>query len=169
MPIPRILLLSLCVGGAAFAETPGLGVPVKESAITSITVFADGENLPPGSGTVAEGERLYQQQCMSCHGVDGRDGINAPLVGGHAALHQSPAQRTIGSFWPYAVPVFDYIRRAMPYAEPGTLTDDQVYALVAYLLHANDIVGADARLNADSLRAVKMPNRARFFSQFDLP
>lgn len=170
MRIPKTLLIvSLGLGSTAYSQTPGLGVPIAEAAVESITVFADGENLPPGSGTVAEGQRLYQQQCAACHGPGGKGGINDPLVGGHSALDKAPAPRTIGSFWPYAVPVFDYIRRAMPYAAPGTLTDDQVYALVAYLLHTNEIIGADTRLDAERLRGVKMPNRERFFSTFDLP
>ena len=106
--------------------------------------------------------RKYSKLC-------GQSGINDRLAGGHVALDEIPQARTLGSFWPYAVPIFDYIRRAMPYANPGTLRDDEVYALTAYLLHVNGVIEADTILNAERLAAIKMPNRDRFFSQFKLP
>ena len=154
---------------AAFADGPNLGVPIEESAADSITIFADGRGLPPGSGDVAAGKALFETQCAACHGAGGQQGTNDWLVGGHVALDEQPRHRTVGSYWPYAPPLFDYIRRAMPYRNPGTLTSDEIYALVAYLLHANGLWPQDQPLDAKGLAGIKMPNRARFFSRYPLP
>ena len=169
MSMYRLVLGLFLFTANASAEVPQLGEPVDESEVNAITVFADGAGLPQGQGSVAEGRLIYERQCIACHGVGGQGGINDQLVGGHVGLEEIPQKRTIGSYWPYAVPVFDYIRRAMPYANPGSLTNDQIYALTAYLLHANGVVAEDAVLDAESLRAIQMPNRVRFFSDFKLP
>lgn len=161
--------LLLMVSANVMAEAPRLGEPVGEAEVGAITVFANGEGLPPGQGSVLQGRAIYQQQCLACHGVEGQGGINDQLVGGHVAFDDVPQARTIGSYWPYAAPVFDYIRRAMPYANPGSLSNDQVYALTAYLLYANELLSEDATLDAGALAAIRLPNRERFFSQFKLP
>ena len=151
------------------ADTPDLGVPITESEVQDITVQANGDGLPPGQGSVRQGEQLYTQHCMACHGVGGKGGINDQLQGGGKPLHEAVEVRTIGSYWPYAATVFDYVRRSMPYAQPGSLSNDEVYALTAYLLFLNKIVEGDTELDAAGLRAVKMPNRTRFFSRYKLP
>ena len=102
--------------------------------------------------------------CVACHGPDGEQGLNDQLAGG-----ELPYKRTIGTYWPYAPTVFDYIRRAMPYHGAGQLTNDETYALVAYLLHLNDIVDSDEVIDAVALAAIEMPAREIFFSSFPLP
>ena len=104
-----------------------------------------------------------------CHGERGVGGVNDTLAGGQVGLNEQPATRTIGSYWPYAPPLFDYIRRAMPYHTPGALTDDEIYSLTAYILHINGLWDAKTPLDAAALSGVTMPNRARFYSTFELP
>ena len=147
--------------GIGRAATP------DEIAARDIDIGPDGAGLPPGRGTAAEGAVIYAARCASCHGKTGKEGPNDVLVGRYAAsgfkFSQNPAlPRTIGSYWPYATTVFDYVRRAMPPAEPGSLTDHEVYALVAHLLAWNELVAADAVMDAASLPKVQMPARDRF-------
>ena len=130
-------------------------------ALWDIDVKPDGDGLPPGSGSVEEGRRLYQVQCMACHGPTGTEGPNDRLVPS-GAWEQWPQGRAVGGYWPYATTLFDYVRRAMPQATPGSLSDDQVYALSAYVLHLNGLLSADATLDSASLAAVEMPARHRF-------
>lgn len=133
-------------------------------------VGAEGAELPPGSGTVDEGRALYDRLCASCHGPGGTGGIapNPALVGrdstaeGFRFAENPKAGKTIGNYWPYATTLFDYIRRAMPMATPGSLGDAEVYALTAYLLAANQVIPDSTRLDAAALRAVRMPYRDRF-------
>ena len=123
----------------------------------------DGKGLPPGSGSVTEGETLFAAQCAGYHGDFGEGKARYPaLIGGRGSLATSAPVRTVTSYWPYAPTLFDYIRRTMPYAAPQTLSADQVYALVAYILSSNDLLPADARLDAARLAAVRMPNRNGF-------
>ena len=145
-------------------ESPQLGEALTQEEVETydFVVLPDGAGLPAGSGTAREGRELYAQHCLACHGESGRDGINDALAGGHGTLDGPQPERTIGSYWPYATTIFDYVRRAMPYQQPGTLSDDQVYALTAYLLHINGIVDIEERLDADTLPAVRMPNRDGF-------
>jgi S-disulfanyl-L-cysteine oxidoreductase SoxD len=145
----------------------GRAATAEEIAARDIDIGPDGAGLPPGRGTAAEGAKIYAARCASCHGKTGTEGPNDVLVGRHSApgfkFSQDPAlRRTIGSYWPYATTVFDYIRRAMPPAEPGSLTDNEVYALVAHLLAWNELVAADAVMDAASLPKVQMPARDRF-------
>ena len=152
------------------ASTYGLGhTPSAEQlAALDIDIDASGHGLPPGQGTAAEGAAVYAQQCAVCHGAKGEGVPPAPaLVGrtpdaGYVFANNGKAVRTIGNYWPYATTVYDYIRRAMPLNTPGTLTADQTYSLVAFLLNANGIIADSLVMNAQSLPAVEMPAR-KFF------
>ena len=145
-------------------QGPGLGEPISEADLApwNISIETNGDGLPPGSGTVAQGQAIYELHCLTCHGVEGQDGMNDRLVGGHGTLEDFNQVRTVGSFWPYATTVFDYIRRAMPFNTPQTLSNDDVYAVTAYLLHLNGILDEDVTLNARALRRIEMPNADGF-------
>ena len=131
-------------------------------AAWDVDVKPDGEGLPPGSGSVSDGEAVYTLYCVACHGATGVEGPNDRLVGGEWPEGGDPSGRTVGSYWPYATTLYDYIRRAMPQLTPGILTPDQTYGVIAYILHLNGIVEEDAVLDAASLAAVEMPARDRF-------
>lgn len=142
----------------------------EEIAALDIDVQPDGTGLPPGSGTVEEGATIYEARCAACHGPDGL-GTPAgwPLVGRNPGdafdFHQSLEQerrRTIGNYWPYATTLFDYTRRSMPYDEPGSLSDDEAYALTAWMLWRNRIIGYDEVMDATTLLEVVMPAHNRF-------
>ena len=158
-----VLILLLCPFALA-QESPGLGVPAspEEVAGWDISIGPEGENLPAGSGTVAQGASIYAVQCFACHGPDGEGATNDRLAGGHGSLATDSASKTVGSYWPYATTVFDYVRRAMPFQQPGTLSDDEVYALTAYLLNINGIIDEGEILNAETLPTIVMPNRDGF-------
>ena len=145
-------------------EGPGLGRPAtpEDIAAWDISIPPDGAGLPPGSGTAAMGAIVYAEKCQACHGDKGAGQPNDRLVGGHGTLTSTSPVRTIGSYWPYATTVFDYVRRAMPYAEPQSLTSDEVYAVTAYLLHQNGIIAEADEMNARTLPRVTMPNRDNF-------
>jgi cytochrome c len=153
---------------AASAQGPGLGISIsdEELAAWDITVFPSGANLPPGSGTVAEGEAIYAQQCAVCHGVNGEGVLAAPVVGGDPLTNGIDTRKTIKNFWASATTLFDFTRRQMPLYTPRTLTDDQVYALTAFLLAWNDIIDEDTVMNAETLMQVEMPNRDGFRPRF---
>jgi cytochrome c len=127
-----------------------------------IAIGPDGDELPQGQGTVADGRLVYAQQCAACHGVTGVEGPDPALVGGHGSLASEQPVLTIGSYWPYPTTLFDYIYRAMPFVAPGSLSAEAVYALCAFLLHANGIVSEDVVMDQDTLPAVRMPNRDGF-------
>ena len=145
---------------AAAAAPLGLGraATAEEIAALDIDVRPDGAGLPLGGGTVADGARVWDRACRACHGAEGEGGIAAPVVG------RDPAARppTVGNYWPYATTLYDYIYRAMPGNAPGTLTPDEVYGLVAWILNRNDIVDDQAVMNAATLPDVVMPARDRF-------
>ena len=167
----RLLATPLALAFAAFAASaqgPGLGVPISEEDLAAwdITVFPSGANLPPGSGTVAEGAALYAQQCAVCHGVNGEGGLAAPVVGGDPLTNGIDTRKTIKNFWASATTLFDFTRRQMPLYTPRTLTDDQVYALTAFILAWNDIIDDDTVMNAETLMQVEMPNRDGFKPRF---
>jgi cytochrome c len=145
-------------------DSPKLGEVVSSADISSLdfTILPNGDGLPNGSGTAAAGALVYQQNCLACHGTGGKDGLNDTLVGGRGSLATDHPQKTVGSYWPYATTLFDYVRRAMPYQAPGSLADDDVYAVTAYILYLNEIVGEDERLDANTLPEVRMPNRENF-------
>ena len=159
-----LLLAGALFAGAAQAQVYGLGKPASPAAIAAwdIDVTPDGAGLPKGSGSVAAGQAVYAAQCAACHGAQGEGKPADALVGGQGTLATGKPVKTIGSFWPYATTVFDFIRRAMPYQAPQSLQPDEVYAVTAYLLHLNGIVPADAVLDAKTLPQVRMPNRDGF-------
>jgi len=146
---------------------PNLGreITPQDLAAWDITIFPDGTNLPPGSGRPAEGAKIFAEKCSACHGDNGAGGIAGQLVGGPPKATLDGG-KTIANFWPYATTVFDFIRRAMPYTAPRSLTDHEVYALTAYLLAANKLIGEDDEINARTLPQVKMPNRDNFIIRF---
>ena len=151
--------------GAALAESPNLGKIASpgEIAAWDISIGPDGAGLPPGSGTPQQGEQVYVAKCLGCHGEKGAGKPNDRLAGGPELLAPGQAPvKTIGNFWPYATTVFDYVRRAMPLNEPKSLRDDEVYAVVAYLLWLNGAIGENDKIDAKTLPAVRMPNRDGF-------
>ena len=159
-----VCVICLSLSSVVVAETPNLGVPLGAQELLELdfTVLPDGQGLPSGSGDARGGFELYKVHCLACHGVEGQQGINDRLAGGHGSLTSSSPVKTVGSFWPYATTVFDYIRRAMPYAAPGSLSADEVYALTAYLLFINGVVEEDALIDATTLPLVNMPNAENF-------
>lgn len=145
-------------------EGPRLGVAVTPEQIEgwALTILPDGTGLPTGSGTARVGAAIYTAKCAACHGGNGTGGPNDQLAGGHGTIASAAPVRTVGSYWPYATTVFDYVRRAMPLMQPQSLTNDEVYALTAYLLNINGIIAEDAVMDARTLPRVEMPNRANF-------
>jgi cytochrome c len=171
-----ILFVSIVIGAAFAAQPAPLGIGRNaesvEIAQRSISVAPNGQGLPPGSGSVVAGRKVYAEQCASCHGDKGQGNEQFPrLVGGQGTLATGNPVQTIGSFWPYATTVWDYIYRAMPYQDAGSMKTDDVYAVTAYLLYENGIVDERTVLNRDSLPRIKMPNRDGFVSdpRPDLP
>jgi mono/diheme cytochrome c family protein len=156
--------LLLPVFQAAAQEGPDLGVAAtpEEVAAWDLSIARDGTGLPRGAGDARAGADIYAQYCIACHGVEGAGGPNDRLVGGHGTLADSAPVKTIGSYWPYATTVFDYVRRAMPFTQPFSLSDDDVYAVTAYLLYLNGIIEEDEVIDAESLPKVVMPNREGF-------
>ncbi|MFU0506330.1 c-type cytochrome [Pseudaminobacter sp. NGMCC 1.201702] len=128
----------------------------------NIDINREGVNLPPGNGSVASGRDVFEMQCSACHGDKGQGGIGDRLVGGKGSLTTSQPIKTVGSYWPYSATLFDYIRRSMPLHAPQTLSNDEVYAVTAYILNLNGIIPDGTTLDAKSLPAVKMPNRDGF-------
>jgi cytochrome c len=141
----------------------GFGTTASAARVAAwdIDVRPDGQGLPEGSGTVAQGRQVFNTHCVACHGPTGTEGPNDRLVDSEQ-WGDYPTTRTIGNYWPYATTLYDYIRKAMPQLTPGILTHDQVYAVIAYLLYLNEIVPEDAVMNAQTLPAVVMPARDRF-------
>ena len=143
---------------------PNLGATPSAAILAAmdISIPPSGAGLPAGSGTVAQGEKVYEAKCQNCHGAKGVGKPADPLVGGIGSLASGKAMRTVGSYWPYATTLFDYTRRAMPTTAPQSLNNDEVYAVTAYVLHLNGIVPESAVMNAQTLPQVRMPNRDGF-------
>jgi cytochrome c len=143
----------------------GVGTPAgpEEIRARNISVAPDGTGLPAGHGTAAQGRTLFVAKCASCHGRRGQGSVDFPAVaGGLGTLGSQEPNLTVGSYWPYATTLWDYIHRAMPYQRPGSLNSDQVYSLTAYILFMNKIVREHEELNKESLPSIKMPNRNGF-------
>ena len=160
-------VLVLFFSAAAPAQTQRYNIgrtpTADEVHAWDISVGPDGKELPPGSGAAKDGAKTYAQQCASCHGMTAEDAKGSPrLFGGQGTLTTPMPIKTVGSYWPYATTIWDYINRAMPRNKPGSLTPDQVYALTAYLLFRNGIVQEDQVMDAKSLPNVQMPNRNGF-------
>ena len=158
------LLGTSAIAGAA--EKYGFGRPVSERVIAPWDIDVNGQTgagLPAGHGSVAEGGKIWEAKCASCHGVFGEGAGKFPTIaGGKGTLKDERPEKTVGSYWPFAPTLFDYIKRAMPFPAPQSLSNDEVYALTAYVLNLNDVVPASAVMDAKTLAAVKMPNRDGF-------
>jgi len=163
------MALAACASPTA-RETPNLGRVASPSEVAAwdVSVPPDGTGLPPGRGTSAQGAIVYEQKCQNCHGERGAGQPNDRLVGGHGTLASKTPVRTVGSYWPYATTLFDYVRRAMPYTQSHSLSDDEVYAVTAYLLLLNGIIGESDVMNAETLPKVKMPNRHNFILAYPM-
>jgi mono/diheme cytochrome c family protein len=159
-----LLLAIFAVAAHAESSKFGFGrAPTnQEIAGWNIDIGRDGKELPPGRGSVQEGRTIFAEKCASCYGEKGEGGVGDRLVGGQGTLASAKPVKTVGSFWPYAPTLFDYIRRAMPMNAPQSLSNQEVYALSAYILNLNGLVADDATLDAKSLAAIKMPNRDGF-------
>jgi S-disulfanyl-L-cysteine oxidoreductase SoxD len=159
-----LLALALVWGTAVAAEGQKFGQPIApDFAAWDISIAPDGVGLPAGSGTPTQGAAIYAQKCVTCHGERGAGGPGGALVGGGplSGGDRDPA-KLIGNYWPYATTIFDFTRRAMPWAQPKSLTNDEVYALTAYVLALNKIIGENDAMNAETLPRVRMPNRDGF-------
>jgi S-disulfanyl-L-cysteine oxidoreductase SoxD len=160
-----LLAVVLAVVPCLALESPNLGrvATSDDMAAWDISIGPDGAGLPLGSGTATQGEAIYNTQCVTCHGDKGAGKPNDRLVGGQGTLvgDQLPV-KTVGSYWPYATTLFDYMRRSMPWTASRSLTDEEVYAVTAYILHLNGIIGEGDVINAQTLPTVKMPNRDNF-------
>jgi len=153
------------VAAPALAGKLGLGREAKPEEVTAwnIDVRPDGQGLPVGKGSVAQGETLFQERCASCHGEFGEGKGRWPvLAGGAGSLKADRPEKTVGSFWSESTTLFDYIRRAMPYGNAQSLEPDEVYALTAYILQLNDVIKDDVELNERNLAGVRMPNAGAF-------
>lgn len=171
-----LVVIALAVPAAALADAgtssgtpigtsaPRLGQPLgaDEIAKWNLTVYPDGRGLPTGTGNATAGRAIYEAQCAECHGAGGRGGTAEELVSEPQSLKDPDASKAIGPYWPFATTVFDFIRRSMPPQRPGSLSPDQVYAVTAYLLAANKVIGEGDNMTAETLPKVKMPNRDGF-------
>ncbi len=166
-------LLAISASAMALAQSPGRPATEAEIKAMDFTVLPNGVGLPKGHGDAATGRPLYEQKCQDCHGLrgEGQSGKYPALVGGAGSLHTINPVKTVGSYWPYATTLFDYIRRAMPYDHPRSLSADEVYSIAAYVLYMNGIVGERQEMNEKTLPQVKMPNRNGFVpdSRPDVP
>jgi cytochrome c len=172
----RTAIVAICAAALAAcaslqpapAKAPAFGTAAsaEEIARYDISIPPSGAGLPKGSGTAREGARVYEQKCQACHGAKGAGKPADALVGGQGTLASKAPVRSVGSYWPYATTFFDYVRRSMPITSPLSLSDDEVYAVSAYVLFLNGIVGEDAPMNAQTLPQVKMPNRDGFVSDW---
>lgn len=167
--LPLLLSLSVALAASAQAAGPRLGQPASDIdiALAEIDVAPDGDGLPPGKGTVADGVDVYIEKCAACHGPRGEGATGPALAGGFGSLATKAPVKTVGSYWPYATTLFDYVRRAMPYDKPMSLTNQEVWGLTAYVLWLNGIVGRTDVLNAETLPKVRMPNRDGFIDARD--
>jgi S-disulfanyl-L-cysteine oxidoreductase SoxD len=169
MSFHRVVIAGAIAFGAlatsALAYDFGRTPTAQEIEMWDIDVRPDGKGLPEGSGTVAQGKTVFEENCAACHGDKGQNGPKNRLVGGQGSLTSDKPIKTVGSFWPYATTLFDYVHRAMPYHAPGSLSVDETYAVSAYLLNLNGILPDDGKLDKASLPKIKMPNRNGFIPE----
>jgi S-disulfanyl-L-cysteine oxidoreductase SoxD len=162
----RLSLAVLAAATTLAAQSPkyGLGRPATPEEIRGLglAIAPDGSGLPEGSGTVGAGREVFKARCSKCHGEKAEGAVGPILVGGQGTLASAKPLKTVGSYWPYATTVWDYINRAMPFDQPGLLKPPEVYAVVAYILNLNGIIGNDQVMDAKSLPKVRMPNRDGF-------
>lgn len=160
------LLYSEPTSASGWGQSPSFGVgrapKPEELRAMDIDIAPDGTGLPSGSGTAAAGKVVYTSRCETCHGPTGTEGPQEAIAGGKGTLASARPQKTVGSYWPYATTLWDYIRRAMPFDHPGTLTNDQIYSVTAYVLFLNGIVGDQDVIDQASLPKIQMPNRHGF-------
>jgi S-disulfanyl-L-cysteine oxidoreductase SoxD len=161
-----VISIALYLGATAAATTadlPGLGKPVSEAelALWDMSIGPDGKGLPSGGGTAAQGGSIYAQKCEACHGKEGHGGTNAALINA-----PGKSDRTMALYVPNATTIFDFTRRAMPWPQPKSLTNDETYALTAFILAGNKIIGENETMNAETLPKVQMPNRNAFISRY---
>jgi S-disulfanyl-L-cysteine oxidoreductase SoxD len=162
----KLSLTMLAATVTLSAQSPkyGVGQPATPDQIRALgtAIAPDGSGLPEGSGTVAAGREVFAARCSKCHGEKAEGVVGPTLVGGQGTLATAKPLKTVGSYWPYATTVWDYVNRAMPFDQPGLLKPPEVYAVVAYILNLNGIIGNDQVMDAKSLPKVKMPNRDGF-------
>ena len=161
-----LILVAATISTPAGSEEPKpeLGRPAPDRLVESwnLSVFPDGRGLPQGSGSVAEGKRIYNQQCVACHAERGAGGSGDRLANAEMGLTEEYPQKTIANYWPYATTLFDFIRRSMPMHSPGSLNNDETYALTAYLLSLDGIIDDNAVLDRQTLSKINMPNEDGF-------
>lgn len=168
----KTLPLAAILSAGFFLPAVGADTGFSEAATAEdiervyLSILPDGENLPDGSGTATEGKAVYEMYCVACHGMDGEGTLADKLVGGRGTLDSDSPVKTVGSFWPYATTVFNYIRRSMPYTAPMSLTNEEYYAITAFILNKNDIISADKVLDKNSLPEIRMPNRDGFVNSY---
>lgn len=168
--IAGVAALVVAVGAVSIGRSAedrnesGLGRPATEQEIRAwnMDVSPTGEGLPPGQGTVKQGAQVYATKCAACHGPTGVEGPKDKLVGGRDTLTSPKPVRTIGSYWPYATTLYDYIHRAMPFNAPQSLTPDETYSVIAWLLFQNQVIAEDVVIDAQTLPSIRMPNRNGF-------
>ena len=163
-----LALAFMLAATVAAADGPNLGKPISEAEIApwDISIMPDGTGLPAGSGTAARGAKLYAELCSACHGDNGKGTPHGAAVVGGPPRASLDGGKTIRNYWPYATTLFDYIRRAMPYPQPNSLSNDDAYALTAYILALNQLIGENDAMTAQTLPQVRMPNRDGFITRF---
>ncbi|MBS0233709.1 MAG: cytochrome c [Proteobacteria bacterium] len=159
-----VIAVAAAVAADGYLMAPHLGKPMSADEVSkwNKTIFPDGQGLPPGRGDAKDGRVLYAQKCASCHGDHGEGATAEELVGEPKPPTPDNPSKAIGSYWPFATTIFDFISRSMPPSAPGSLSADETYAITAYLLAANKIIGENDVISAETLPKVKMPNRNGF-------
>lgn len=161
-------VLAMCTGWVFAAEdTARLGKAVADTQLQDwdLIVMPDGAGLPAGSGSAAQGRAVYEQQCASCHALEGPGLPGAPALFAAATAQDAPTPLTVGNYWPYATTLFDYVRRAMPASDPKSLSASETYEVVAFVLFMNEIIAADFVLDSETLANIEMPNRDGFIDR----